>query len=257
MDISGINTPSRLGTGDRALAIFPTSMPDEGTTSEERPGCERCGTADRPMDGQDEQGGNKQGEGGASRAQRWNPEAPILEQELPEELQTALGRLLGRDRITTLDAWVAEITDHTDGDPISIDDLCVVDEPTDHWGSTDGTRYYFRCFYDAVILAALTDEPVEVRTKSPDGAIIEASALGTDRLTVSPPDAVFSFGVETGTEPPGPDGPSHAAIYEANCPYVRAFPDRDAYERWAATIPASTIVMTPEGAMKMAAKITG
>lgn len=134
---------------------------------------------------------------------------------------------------------------------------CLVDEPTDNWGTKNGTRYYFQCFYDAVILAALTEEPVDVRTKSPDGAIIEVSAMGSDHLTVSPPDAVFSFGIENGTQPPGPDGPSHAAIYEANCPYVRAFPDREAYERWVATVSASTIVTAPEGAIEIAARIAG
>lgn len=186
---------------------------------------------------------------------RWISDSPVLEALLPSDLQTALGRLLGEDSVETLDEWIAEIRRRTGGGPIAVDDLCHAAEETAHWGEIDGERYYFRCFYDAVILAALAESPVRVRTESPSGTVVEARAVGAAALTVTPETAVVSFGVDETVAPPSDSEPSHADIYAAVCPSVRAFPDREAYEQWAETTPAATVAMPLEGATEIAAEL--
>ncbi|WP_339105273.1 organomercurial lyase [Haloterrigena salinisoli] len=191
-----------------------------------------------------------------STTDRWLSDVPVLETQLPSDLQTALGRLLGAEPVETLEEWIAAVRRRTGGGPIAVDDLCHAGEETAHWGELDGTRYRFRCFYDAVLLSALAERPVAIRTESPDGTVIEARAAGTTGLTTTPETAVFSFGVDDSVEPPSNGEPSHADVYAAVCPYVRAFPDREAYERWADSVSAATVAMPLEGATELAAALT-
>lgn len=181
---------------------------------------------------------------------RWLSDPPVLETPLPADVRTALGRLLGEDSVETLAEWIAAIRRRTGGGSIALADLCHAGGETPHWGDIDGERYYFRCFYDAVLLAALAERPVEIRTESPGGRVIEARAEGPTGLAVSPETAVVSFGVDETVAPEGE--PSHADVYAAVCPFVRAFPDREAYERWAATVPAATVAMPLAGATELA-----
>ncbi|AUX07828.1 alkylmercury lyase [Halalkaliarchaeum desulfuricum] len=113
------------------------------------------------------------------------------------------------------------------------------------------------CFYDAVILAALSDREVDIRTESPDGTVIEARAVGSDQLTVTPGGAVFSFGIDEGVNPPPDGGPTLEQGYAAICPYVKAFPSREAYRRWAETVPAATVAMPLSGATELAGELVG
>jgi hypothetical protein len=179
----------------------------------------------------------------------------VLEAELPDELRTGLGRLIGDRPIDTFGDWVTEIRQFTGGGCISIEDLCHSSAETDHWGEMDGERYDFRCFYDAVILAAVADEPVDIRTVSPDGTPITATAIGSSDLTVSPEHAVFSFGVADDVEPPADGEPSAADVYAAVCPYVKAFPNPASFETWAEAVPAATVGMPLEGATNVAAAL--
>lgn len=188
-----------------------------------------------------------------SSTEQWQIDGSVLAAELPEELASRLGRFLGTDSIDTLGGWVAAVRYHVDGSSITIDELCTTDEETDHWGVVDGEKYHFVCFYDAVILAALVEEPVGIRTTSPDGAVIEAHAVGTDELTVTPEDAVFSIGIDNDVAPPEEDGPHIEDGYAAMCPYVKAFPTREAYEEWAASVDAATVAMPLDGATELAA----
>lgn len=180
-------------------------------------------------------------------------DSPVLEAPLPDDIQTLLGQLLGEDPIETLGAWVMAVRRRTGGGSITIDELCQTEMETPHWGEYDEETYYFRCFYDAVILAALVDGPVDIRTESPVGTVIEATAVGTNNLHVSPADAVFSFGVDESVHPPTDDGPSSAEVYGAICPYVQAFPDVAAYGRWAKSAPAATVALPLAGATDVAA----
>lgn len=185
---------------------------------------------------------------------RWLGETDVLEMTLPRDVQEALGSLVGDEPVETMDDWVDEARDWVGG-AISVEDLCHADGETEHWGDLGEERYHFVCVYDAVALAALADESVDIRTKSPYGTVIEARAAGTDELAVSPSDAVFSVGVSDGVEPPEDGTPSISDVYSAVCPYVKAFPDRETYENWAATVPAATVAMPLSGATGLAAEL--
>ncbi|MEF8812328.1 MAG: organomercurial lyase [Halovenus sp.] len=212
--------------------------------------CDCCGMTDRPTPRTD--GSHDAAASGDS----WRPEPSVLEAELPEDVQAALGRAVGSEPVETVGAWIATVRRRIGGGPIAVTDLCLAEGETPHWGTMGGERHYFRCFYDAVLLSAIADHPVDVRTVSPAGAVIEAHAVGSDELSVSPPTAVFSFGVARDIERPAGGDVAHEAVYDAVCPYVKAFPDRDAYERWAAEVPAATVAAPLEGATALAAALT-
>jgi hypothetical protein len=170
-----------------------------------------------------------------------NEAGGVLDVELHGELQDALGQLLNGSPVTTLDDWVAEVRERTGGGPITIEDLCHESEETGHWGEVDSERYQFTCFFDAVVLATLTDDPVDIRTESPTGTEIEASITGTGDFAVDPPETLVSFGVVT-TPEAIPDGePTREDIYASVCPVVKAFPSPQAYDRWHPAVPATTV----------------
>lgn len=182
-------------------------------------------------------------------------ETTRLDATLPPDLQSALQQFLGSGSVETLADWAAEVRRRTGGGSISIEELCMTSEQTDHWGSVAGDRYYFRCFYDAVILAALTDRPVDIRTESPSDSVIEAHAVGGADLTVTPEDAVFTFGIETPAEPPTDDGSTLEQGYTLICPYVKAFPCPEAYSQWAKRVPAATVALPLSGATELASAL--
>lgn len=186
---------------------------------------------------------------------RWIPGPSVLETSLPADVQRPLGTLLGQDPVPTLGDWVAQIRARTRGESIEIEQLCHTDGQTAHWGQLGDERHHFRCFYDAVILAALADAPVHIHTRSPGGEAIEAEAAGTAELSVQPAEAVFSFGVDTDVGPPADGSPSPAAVYAAVCPYVKAFPAFEAYQNWADQVPAATVAMPLSGGTDVAAAL--
>lgn len=187
----------------------------------------------------------------------WLPADAGLDEPLPEDVQTALGRLFGGEVIETMGEWAAEIRDATGGDAIRVEDLCHASEPTGHYGETVDETYHFQCFYDAVVLAALVDEPVDVHTESPRGETVEASVDQDGSVTTTPPDAVVSFGVSEHVEPPADGQVSHADVYAAVCPYVRAFPDRAAYREWATDVSAATIATPVASATSFTTALVG
>ncbi|WP_254762379.1 organomercurial lyase [Natrinema marinum] len=175
-----------------------------------------------------------------------------METPLPDDVRTAMDRFFGDASIATLEDWVTELRARTGGGSIDVDDLCHAEGETPHWGDLDGRRYHFRCFYDAVALAELASEPVEIRTESPSGAVIEARATGDGDLSATPSTAAVSFGIVT--DDSVTDGtPTLEDAYSAICPAVRAFPTREAYERWAAETNAATIGMPASAATAVAA----
>lgn len=166
----------------------------------------------------------------------------VLDAPLPDDVQAALGRLLATDSAATLREWADELTSFTGGS-LDVEDLCHSAEPTSHYGETGGDRHYFACFYDAVVLAALTDAEVAVHTESPTGTPVEATATADGDVTTTPDGALVSFGVDESVKAPTDREPTHADVYAAVCPYVRAFPDAEAYDRWAAETDAATVAV--------------
>jgi hypothetical protein len=218
------------------------SNPDNETTQESETLTNCCGSCDGQA-------------GEADTTDRWITAEPVLDADFPSDVQTRLGQLLGDESVETLSDWIVEIRQLTGGGAIAVEDLCHSNTETSHWGEMAGERYYFLCFYDAVILAALADEPVDIRTESPGGETIRAKAAGTADLTVTPEEAVFSFGIDNSVKLPADGDPSPADVYAAVCPYVRAFPDGDAYEEWSNRVSAATVAMPLEGATELAAAL--
>ncbi|MBX0298159.1 organomercurial lyase [Haloarcula nitratireducens] len=188
-------------------------------------------------------------------ADYWLGEA-TLDQQLPAELQTALGRFVGVESVETLADWAEQIRQQVGGGAIDVEQLCHTDEDTVHWGVVDGERYSFQCFYDAVILAALEAEPVALHTVSPDGVAIEAHVVESEELSVTPDTAVFSLGIASDAGERSGGTPTLQDGYAAICPYVKAFPDREAYEAWAGDVPAATVAMPLSGATAFARALT-
>jgi hypothetical protein len=216
------------------------------------------GTDDRAVERSDAAAGCSCGDGAASDFDRhvarlrreYSPEliqddgdAGVLETALPPGVQTALGRFLGVATVRTLGDWVREVKGRTGGGAIAVGDLCHERRETPHWGELDGERYHFTCFFDAVVLAALADAPVDVRTEAPDGTVIEATVTGDGDVAVEPSDALVSVGIRTDPSVV-PDGePTHEDVYTAVCPVVKAFPSPTAYESWRDGVRAATVGM--------------
>jgi hypothetical protein len=179
-----------------------------------------------------------------------------LDQRLPDDLRTALGRFLGVESVETLTEWGEQICRRAGGGSIDVEQLCHTDEESAHWGAVDGERYHFQCFYDAVILASLENNPVDIHTVSPDGVAIEARAVGSEELSVTPETAVFSLGIAVDAHEQSGGDPTLQDGYAAICPYVKAFPDREAYEAWATDVPAVTVGMPLSGATAFARVLT-
>lgn len=212
--------------------------PDRDTTTQDDTG-ECCGSGRRETDT-------------GRTHDDWLDEADVLDARLPDELRSALGRFVGAESIDTLGAWAAEIRRLAGGGAIAVEQLCHADEETEHWGTVTDERYYFRCFYDAVLLAAAEERPVDVHTVSPGGTVVEARAIGGEELSVTPEEAVFSFGIGADAHERSGGNPTLQDGYAAICPYVKAFPDRGAYEQWADEVPAATVAMPLAGATEFA-----
>jgi hypothetical protein len=183
---------------------------------------------------------------------RWIEGSDVLDAQLPADLQSELGRFVGTESVDTLGEWTTEIRRLTGGGSIDVEELCYADVETDHWGEIGDERYYFQCFYDAVILAAFEERAVDIHTVSPGGTVIEARAVGSDELSVTPEGAVFSLGI---AENAGEQSGGHPTLedgYAAICPYVRAFPDRETYEQWADGSSAVTVALPLAGATDVA-----
>ena len=179
-----------------------------------------------------------------------------IDEPLPPDLQVALARYLGTDSVETLRQWTKSLRDVVGDGAITVDALCLASEQTPHRGVMGDQTYYFACFYDAVILAAIAGTPVYIRTVSPQGVDIRAKACGTDVLEVEHRESVFSFGIDRHVDSPGEAEPSIHTGYEAICPYVKAFPKVDAYHRWAGTVAAPTVALPLAGATELAAALS-
>lgn len=204
---------------------------------------------------------------------RWLTE-PVMNAPLPSDVKRHMSQFFGRE-IETLDALAGEIREVTGSDggsddgcgggddassgSLAIDDLCRVAAETPHQATTAAETYYFRCFYDGIMLAHLVDEPVEIRTESPAGELIEMRASPNGAIDVTPSDAVMSFSVVTDVEPSTDDdaNPTIGEIAEmVMCPYVKAFPTRDAYAYWAAGSDGATVGMPLAAGVPFAAALT-
>lgn len=178
-------------------------------------------------------------EGTESDRSNWIETDPI-DISVPDDLQTAMEQFLGGTSVETIGEFFGELRSELGRESLDVDDLCHAGEETPHWGVLDGERYHFQCFYDAVALAEMTDSETTVRTESPAGVEITGTASGSGEFGVTPAGAVMSFGIQTEIDEPVE---TVEDAYAAICPSVKGFPSREAYEQWAAEVPAATVAM--------------
>jgi alkylmercury lyase len=224
---------------ENAYACCGSTEEQSETSTEEQPATDT------------EQSEASAGQSAADQTERWLGDTDGLDATLPADVQAALGRFFGTEPVETLGECAARFQEHFGGGA-TVEDLCSTDEETGHRATVGDETHHFRCFYDAVILAALEERPVDIRTESPDGTVIDARALGGEALEVEPVDAVFSFGLDDSGvegEPTLEDG------YAAICPYVKAFPNREAYQEWANTASAPTVGLPLAGATEFASAL--
>lgn len=191
----------------------------------------------------------------ASASGHWLDERPVTEARLPADAARALGRTFGGPS-KTLGEWAEAIREATGGGAIEIEDLCRVDGETAHRATVAGETYHFQCFYDGIALARLEEEPVEIRTVSPSGEVVEVRTDASGDVPVDPPDAAMSFGIADGREAAADDRPIRERIYATVCPYVRAFAGREAYLRWAERVDATTVGVPLTRGVAVAAALT-
>lgn len=181
----------------------------------------------------------------------------FADRPLTPEIADNLQALFGTDeRPETFGAWTDAVAAAFGDDwPPAVADLCHDDEGrhraetgagtedgsgTESEAGAESETYRFVCVLDAVMLPFLTDESVTVYSEGPETGETVTSEVAQAGIETDPEDAVLSFGVapvsrETELTP--------GLTYESLCPYVHAFPDETAYERWAAGIDAPTMAL--------------
>lgn len=192
----------------------------------------------------------------ASDGCRWLGGPTPLEVPLPVELQQTLGTLVGGEGITTLAGWTTALGNWFDDGELSIDDLCHA-QGSDHWGTIDGKRYHFRCVFDAVILAAIRDEAVEMQTTNPRGSTVTAVASGAHGIDVTPTTAVLSFGADPSVADRASQPTDPSVGYRAICPFVHVFATRAEYFAWATTILVPSVAMPMDAGVDFASALVG
>lgn len=186
---------------------------------------------------------------------RWLGERPVTDAVLPPGMAEIARRFLADGSIETLGDLVETVSVTADDGPVTIDDLCHAPEQTPHRATMGEETYHFLCFFDGIALAHIADGPVTIETESPTGETVEARATPDGNVAVSPPDAAMSFGVATDVGAPADGGPTLGELYEAFCPYVKAFHSREAYERWAEGADAATVGMSLVAGVPIAAAL--
>jgi alkylmercury lyase len=208
--------------------------------------CTQCGTDPT----------TEAGDGGeAAPESRWLAERPVLDARLPADLAAAATGFYGVGPVETLREF-AEASRAVAGGAVAVDDLCHVAGDSPHRATVGDERYQFRCFYDGVALARLRSEPVELRTESPGGAAVELDVAADGSVAVTPADAAMSFGIAPDAGALD-DDPTPETVFEAACPWVKAFPSREAYEGWAAATAAPTVGLPLAEGAPVAAVLVG
>jgi len=179
---------------------------------------------------------------------RIGPQLSLADVSIPPAVGEAFGALYGTAAPATGAEWVTamgETVERVEGRRPTVADLCTAPDgehvfvPDDAEDDGTGERAY-RCPLDPLVYPFLTGTTGTVRSPVPGGESVVTVEIGTDGVAVSHDEAVVSLGVARGLDDAEP---TLATVYRDVCGYVRAFPDRAAYERWAADADAATMAL--------------
>lgn len=180
--------------------------------------------------------------------------------EIPEGLARRTRALVGAEETPRTLGDIVHVHDETEAfvpEAFTWQDMLVA-EDSRHEVLVDDERFNTYCVLDALVLPFLLDERVEIRSMPPVGdnpIEIETTAR---LLEARPASAVVSFGFsldipETRRSLDAADPASlQELLHSEACPKINAFPDRSAYEAWAAETDAVTIGLTLAQAYAMA-----
>lgn len=172
------------------------------------------------------------------------------ESPLPTELAEVFRRIGSHDvRPETLQQGFRIIAETFDAGDVDIrpKDL-YQSEPTRHEVVVDGTVEYVPCVLDAMIVALGHEQrPVEIRSESPDCGEVVRFRVGWDEIQVTPDGAVVSFGL--GNRDPGEANPrtvkeqiDDGSTIPNSCSVINAFPNSEAYSRWAEDVSGAAVM---------------
>lgn len=174
----------------------------------------------------------------------------IDEVDIPTALAEAFRRAGNRgDPPETLYEGFADITSVLDEDDVSIElEDMYQSEPTRHAVHIGETVEYVPCVMDAMIVAlSLETSPIEIHSTPPNGDEAVQLRVTNDHVTVTPESAVVSFGI--GLEEAAESSPEIAkeqlnepSTIPTTCSVTNAFPNPEAYERWADTVSEAAVM---------------
>lgn len=178
---------------------------------------------------------------------------------VPEAIGDAVLALAGEGgRPETLgDLLSLSETDVFSPDPLDEEALLVTDDSRHRVRLGDRTVHTY-CVLDALVLAFLQDEPVEIETRPPGSSETIAFTASPEGLAGVDEAMVVSFGFSTElpTEPTAYEGqpPEEVqdTIHELGCPKINLFEDREAYEAWAEGADAVTMPVPVAEALALA-----
>lgn len=179
--------------------------------------------------------------------------------EVPEPIAEAIAVLAGAEEVPRKLGAFEKLgrTDVLSPGEQSIESMLVSEESRHEVRLADRTVHTY-CFLDALVLAFLEDEPIEIATRPPDAEEpieLTASSQGIqgahEEMVVS-----FGFANELPTDPAAyedePVEEVQATIHEHGCPKINLFPDRDGYDAWAREAEAVTMPLPLAEALALA-----
>lgn len=181
------------------------------------------------------------------------------DREVPDEIAAALEAMGDVDGSARRLGDLLELADSDVFSPgeLSPEQMLVADDSRHEVHLPERTVNTY-CILDALVLAFLEDEPIEIETRPPGAQEPIAFTASRQGLTGVDERMVMSFGfsteLETDREAYEGQDPAQvqATIHELGCPKINLFPNRDAYEAWAEQADAVTMPVRLAEALALA-----
>lgn len=181
------------------------------------------------------------------------------DRQVPEEIAAALEAMGDVDGPTRT---LGDLLELADSDVFSPGELSpeqmLVTESSRHEVHLAERTVNTYCILDALVLAFLEDEPIEIETRPPGRSDTIAFTASRQGLTGVDERMVMSFGFSTELETERSayedKAPAEvqATIHELGCPKINLFPDREAYQTWAEQADAVTMPVRLAEALALA-----